>query len=73
MTVHLVLLQQELHAFAHALSYISRPRDHAVKVCFWCAHFDAVVLGVVDVFKHVGAFQQGFGGNTTPIQADATE
>ena len=28
---------------------------------------------MLEVFKHLGAFEQGFGGDTAPVEADAAE
>ena len=34
---------------------------------------DAVIGGMLDVFKDLSAFEKGLGRNTAPIQADSTQ
>ena len=65
--VDFVLFHQELHAFRHAVGHSAAAIDHPREVCFWSIHLDAIVFSMVDVFKNIGAFEQGFGGNASPV------
>ena len=68
--VDFIFLEQKLNAFAHAI----RPRrgyalPYRAKIGFGIFHFNAVVFCMIDVFKHLRAFKQGFCRNTAPVKA----
>jgi len=71
--VDLVLLHQELHPLGHAVGNATGTVDHATEIDLGLGHLDAVILGVLDVFEHVGALEQRLGGDASPIQADAAQ
>jgi hypothetical protein len=71
--VDLVFAEEELHALGHAGGHVAAALDHAAEVGLGVAHLDAVVLRVVDVFEHLGAFEQGLGGNAAPVEAHAAQ
>ena len=71
--VNLVLFHQELNAFRHAFSHTSAALNHAAEIGLRSCYRDAVVFRVLDVFKNVCALQQSFGGDASPIQANAAQ
>src|SRR6476646_9464986 len=70
--VNLVFAHQELYAFAHLVGYATAAFDHRRKVLL-AAGFNTKILCMLNVFHNLRTFQQGFGWNTTPVQANAAE
>src|SRR5690606_32750256 len=71
--VDLVLLHQKLDAFAHAVGDTTTALYDGAKIGFTAIYLNAIICGVVKVLEHLGAFEQRFGGDTTPVEADAPE
>ena len=53
----LVLLHEKLYALAHAIGNTAAPLDHAIKVHSGFFHFNAVILGVLNIFEYLCTFQ----------------
>ena len=71
---HIVLLEQVLHALAHLFGHPTAAFHHGLKVgLHFALHLQAVLGGVRHIFKHLCGFQQGFGGNASPVEADAAQ
>ena len=73
MTVTAFFFHQKLDALVHPVGDRAAARDHAAKIGLGARHFDAIISGVVDVFKDVRAFQKGFCRDAAPVEADAAE
>ncbi len=70
--IDLVLFHQELDAFAHFIGYATTSFHHGSEI--GCAGgFNAEIFGMFDIFIHLGAFQQGLGGDTAPVQANTAQ
>ena len=72
--LHIVLLEQVLHTLAHLLGHPAAALHHGFEVGLHFAfHLQAVLGGVRHVFEHLCGFQQGFGRNASPVEADAAQ
>jgi hypothetical protein len=48
--------------------------DNGAKIGFrFGTYRDAIICGMAQVFEYLGAFQEGFGRDATPIEANTTE
>ena len=71
--IHIVLLEQVLHTLAHGVGHAAAAGNDRFHVGFHFAfHLDAVVLGMINIGVDLCALQQGFGGDTAPVEADAS-
>src|SRR5690606_15212311 len=68
--LNLVFSKKKLNAFAHAVSHASATVDHVFKVGFYLPYTDTIISGVIAIFKHLCAGQQGLGGDTAPVETD---
>ena len=68
-----VLLQQELDALVHRRGHTAAAVDHGVEVGLHTLGLEAVGGGMLGIVERLGALHQGLGGDTTPVQADATQ
>ena len=71
--VNAVLLEQELDAFVHGGGDTTGTVDHGIEVGFDSVDLDAVVGGMLGVVESLSTLHEGLGGDTAPVEADATE
>src|SRR5688500_11934470 len=67
----LIFPQQELDPFAHAFRHPTAAGNDSGEIRFEVASLNSVIRGMFKIFKYLGAFQQGFGWNTSPIKTNA--
>ena len=69
-----VLLHQERYALAHRIGHSPAAFDDFVeRGGYLSVYLDTVTGRVFGIIVHLSAFQKGFGGNATPVQADAAQ
>ncbi len=71
--LHLVLLEQELHALGVLLAHGARALHGGAEVERHAIDGDAMIGGLADLLRQAGAFEQGFGGDAPPEHAGATQ
>jgi hypothetical protein len=69
----LVLLHQEADAASQGLGHPARALHHLVEVVGAAGDGQAVVAQMVELLIDLGGLEQGLGGDTAPVQADAAE
>ncbi len=70
--IDLVFPHQELYTLAHLIGHAAAPFDDGRKI--WRAgSLYPEILCMLDILIHLGAFQQGFGGNATPVETNTPE
>src|SRR5690606_8137445 len=67
--IDFVFLEKELNTFAVAVCNGTAAFHHGGEVWLYILHRNAIVCRMLQVFKHISTFEQGFCGNTSPIQA----
>jgi len=70
--VDLIFLHQELYALTHFICYPAAALDHRVKLR-GAAGLDSIILRMLDIFIDLCTLEQGLGGDTTPVQANAAQ
>ena len=69
---HLVFVQQELHSFGHRFGHAPAAGYNRLEIRLHFA-FDAqaVISRMFGILVNLGAFEQGFGRDAAPIEADS--
>ena len=71
--VDFIFAEEEIHAFAHAFGHAAAAGHHLAEIVGSPFHMEAVFFGMVEVVHHFGAFEQGLGGDTAPVEAHPAE
>ncbi len=71
--INLIFTKQKLNALAHTACHIAAALNHIFKIHLSIGYRDAIIFGVANVLKYLCRFEQGFGRNTAPVEADAPQ
>src|SRR5690606_25176897 len=70
--IDFVFLHQKLDALAHAVGNTTATFYDGPEIGLATIYLDAIICGMVEVLKYLRTLEQGFGGDTAPIEADAS-
>ncbi len=71
--LNLVLAHQKRHAFGEAIGDLTATADNFFKIESDIITVEPEFFASLNVLVDLGVVEQGFGGNATPVEADAAE